>query len=428
MLYITCSVSKLILELGSSFPLRSLSQFVYLVCGLIMNPGHVTDALVGIAREKHWSSSYKWLSGGSWSYLSLARTMCKAACRCFRGTVYLGIDDTIIYRSSELAPASKIHHEHGNKCNRSDFVLGQCLVVLGACFHLGKLGTHCLPLLSRLTPTTGNTGKLVAARVLWRAVRSIFENARVYLLVDAWYMKEPLIAPMLDQGVDVIGQIRIDSALFELPAPKKKKCRGRPRKYGKRIRIEEVKKLRFEKQCMYLYNTEWEVSYRTEIVKARFLKGAQVRVVWTRLKKITTGEITNLKLLLSTDTNLSAVEIIDAYSRRWSIETLFREMKHNHGMQKSWQQHRQTFSRWIQIQFAAYFIPAYLLVQDHVQARAIAHFMPWRRSDDLTVGLVQEGLKRIFRTSEFPSHILKLAKIHQCYRPVKRADPERLVA
>jgi hypothetical protein len=241
-------------------------------------------------------------------------------------------------------------------------------------------------------------------------------------------MKEPLIAPMLAQGVNVIGQIRIDSALFEIPAPEKEKRRGRPKKYGRRICIEEVKDSRFQKQRMYLYNTEWEVSYRTKIVKARFLKGAQVRVVWTRLKKISNGEITNLKLLLSTDITLSAIEIIDAYSRRWSIETLFREMKHNHGMQKSWQQHRQTFSRWIQIQFAAYFIPAYLLVQDHVQARAIAHFMPWRRSDDLTVGLVQEGLKRIFRTSEFPSHILKLAKIHQCYRPVKRAEPEKLAA
>jgi hypothetical protein len=53
--------------------------------------------------------------------------------------------------------------------------------------------------------THGNTGKLDTARVLLRVVARVFTEKKACLLVDSWYMKEPLIAFVLNFGYQVIG-------------------------------------------------------------------------------------------------------------------------------------------------------------------------------------------------------------------------------
>ena len=74
-----------------------------------------------------------------------------------------------------------------------------------------------LPLLTRLTPSVSNTGKLVAANTLIRAVYRLFKDKTVRVLVDSWYMRRIFIASMLNRGFDVIGQVRIDTRLYDVP-------------------------------------------------------------------------------------------------------------------------------------------------------------------------------------------------------------------
>jgi len=57
------------------------------------------------------------------------------------------------------------------------------------------------------------------------------------VLFDAWIMRARLVLPLLRRNMHVIGQARIDIALFPPPvrsvAPQPQ--RGRPRIYGKRL-------------------------------------------------------------------------------------------------------------------------------------------------------------------------------------------------
>ncbi len=69
-----------------------------------------------------------------------------------------------------------------------------------------------------------NTGKLVAAKTLIRAVYRLLDGRKVRVLVDSWYMRRIFIESMLARGFDVIGQVRIDTRLYDEP-PKRKKCR-----------------------------------------------------------------------------------------------------------------------------------------------------------------------------------------------------------
>jgi hypothetical protein len=59
------------------------------------------------------------------------------------------------------------------------------------------------------------------------------------------------------------------------------------------------------------------------VCRPRFLKGVIIRVVWCELQK--GSGWAKARLLLSTDPTLSAP--VEAYSRRWSIEPLFRDLK-----------------------------------------------------------------------------------------------------
>jgi hypothetical protein len=56
-----------------------------------------------------------------------------------------------------------------------------------------------------------------------------------------------------------------------------------------------------------------------------------------------------VRLLLSTDPTLSAPAIVEAYSNRWSIEPLFRDLKMVDGLGAMWQRGRTTLLRWLHL-------------------------------------------------------------------------------
>jgi hypothetical protein len=84
-----------------------------------------------------------------------------------------------------------------------------------------------------IIPSAGNTGKLIAANMLIRAVCNL-PHRKVTVLVDSWYMRETFIASMFKREFNVIGQARIDTRLYNLPLKRKKGQRGAPRKYGEK--------------------------------------------------------------------------------------------------------------------------------------------------------------------------------------------------
>ena len=59
---------------------------------------------------------------------------------------------------------------------------------------------------------------------------------------------------------------------------------------------------------------------------ARFLKGLPVRAVWCEMRQ-DDGGWTRARLILATETDLSAKEVIEIYAERWGIEPLFHNLK-----------------------------------------------------------------------------------------------------
>ncbi|WP_419595363.1 transposase, partial [Thiolapillus sp.] len=90
---------------------------------------------------------------------------------------------------------------------------------------------------------------------------------RVYgWTLDSWYMRRIFIESMLARGFDVIGQVRIDTRLYDEPPKRKKGQRGRPRKYGRKYTPKRIAHLKRSMVTLPLYGKEQEGRYRSKVL------------------------------------------------------------------------------------------------------------------------------------------------------------------
>jgi hypothetical protein len=254
----------------------------------------------------------------------------------------------------------------------------------------------------RLVRRGTNRGKLTSARFLLRLLGR--RLGRVRVLLDAWFMRARLIEAAVAGGHTVIGRARRDLALYAVPRPPRRRRPGRPRKYGARMTPERVEALPVHRSARILYGRFEVVRYRSCRVAARFLKGRVVRAVWVRLERPDRpGEE---RLLLCTDPDLPATEVITSYAKRWSVEPLFAAMKHGWGLKDAWQQSRQVLMRWVTVLAAGYAINQMLAFTDPAR---LAEPAPWRAPGTRTAGLIQAGIARILREVGLPAFIAAIS-------------------
>ena len=257
--------------------------------------------------------------------------------------------------------------------------------------HGWKVGA--VPLMLRLVRRGGNRGKLTSARFLLRLLGG--RLGRVRLLLDAWFMRARLIEAAVADGHTVIGRVRRDLALYAVPRPPRRRRPGQPRKYGPRMTPERVAALPVHRSARVLYGRSEVVRYRSCRVAARFLKGRVVRAVWVRLERPDRpGEE---RLLLCTDPDLPATEVVTSYAKRWAVEPLFAAMKHGWGLKDAWQQSRQVLMRWVTILATGYALDQMLAHTDPARTPGLATPAPWRPPGTRTAGLIRAGLARLLR-------------------------------
>lgn len=377
--------------LTNALPLRSVPTFLELLIGAMLTQhGFVTHAWLAIDACRHWTSYYKWIEYGKWSWVAVACRLAQLVTVYFpEPHRFLALDDTLLFRSSKKAPGSHIYHQHGTKENRPQFARGQNWVCLATVVN-GR-ATAAIPLLSRMMRKAGNSSKLDAAKVMIRTIASSFTGEKVTLLTDSWYMRGTLINYTLSHSFQVIGQVRRDTALYDPPTQTGK--RGRPRKYGDKYTPQRVVSLPAIETEMFLYSRNQKVSLKSAVACARFLNGRQVLAVWATF--IDDKKVRKERLLLATDIHLTATEVLLHYEKRWSIETMFNQVKNNWGWKETWQQSRQVLHRWIQLLSLGYAIPQLLALQKGPQVDSLANFAPWRAGQPVTAGRVRLGLKII---------------------------------
>jgi len=387
-------LTTLVGRLAEAVPRRARTPFTELLLGAATTRGgHVTDAILAAGLSRSWTSYYWFLQRGRRAWLAVWRALLGVLRELFEPPVWhVVIDDTVVERISTGAPGSLIHHDHAAKPNRPRFLRGQGWLCLAAVIERGwRVGA--VPLMLRLVRRGAHRGELTSARFLLRLLGRRLGRGRV--LLDAWFMRARLIEAALADGHTVIGRARRDLALYAVPRPPRRRRRGRPRKYGPRMTPERIEALPVHRSARILYGKLEVVRCRTCRVAARFLKGRVARAVWVRLERPDgAGEE---RLLVCTDPDLPATEVVTSYAKRWSVEPLFAAVKHGWGLKDAWQQSRQVLMRWVTILAAGYALGQMLAHADPARTPGLASPAPWRPPGTRTAGLIQAGLARLLR-------------------------------
>jgi DDE superfamily endonuclease len=397
-------LASVIARLTAAVPARVRTTFLDLLLGAAATKGgHVTDAILAAGLSRGWSTYYWFLERGRWSWLRVWASLLEVLTRMFSPAVwYAVIDDSVVERVSTKAPGSLAHHNHNTKPNRPRFLRGQGWLCLAAVIERNDFAVGAVPLLLRLVRRGSNRGKLRSAGLLLRLLGQ--RLGRVRLLLDAWFMRAWLIHRALAAGHTVIGCVRRDLALFDVPKSPRKRQRGRPRKYGARLSPARVAALPEQRSAQILYGKLEVVRYRTCLVAARFLHGRVVRAVWVELERPDRPDKPRVqRLLICTDPTLSALAVISGYAKRWAVESLFRNLKHGFGLKDAWQQSRQVLMRWVTVLAAGYAVNQMLAFADPVRLASLAEPAPWRAPGTRTAGLVQAGIARILREVGLPA-------------------------
>lgn len=254
--------------------------------------------------------------------------------------IFLSIDDTTIAKAGKHFDGVSILYDHARHNGRA-YVNGHCFVSITMSVPILKqrkgkpwIDYLAVPLGYAMWDKTAS--KLQLAADLLDEVMPMLSKRQVILLFDSWYAKKNLIqhARQYD-NLAIICNVRHDTQIYELPAAKTGP--GRPRKYGRRLTLDD------------LYENIWKKTYQTDqllvthkVVKAKIFGDCQVHAYVTLSKsgsrRLFLSTVKPMALHMSVawqnskmlrDAGSKEMEFypLRLYKLRWGIETNYYEQK-----------------------------------------------------------------------------------------------------
>ncbi len=84
--------------------------------------------------------------------------------------------------------------------------------------------------------------------------------------------------------------------------------------------------------------------------------------------------------------------MIESYGLRWSIESMFNQLKLAWGLKEAWQQTRQTLHRWVHITMIGCGLIQLLSCIESEPVKRLCQHSPWGAGSPVTAGKIRKGL------------------------------------
>jgi hypothetical protein len=255
-----------------------------------------------------------------------------------------GLDDTPTRRYGPKVQGAGLHHDPSPGPTDRRFLYGHLWVTLAWLAKHPRWGTIGLPLLAGLYVRRKDLGS-IPARYRWTfqtklelAVRLVdwlvgwahFLGKPLWVVVDGGYAKAPFLKPAVAAGVVVVGRLRKDAALRDLPPvlrPGQRRGRGRPRKYGAH-RISLAKRAG--------HRQGWQeveaVLYGERVTKRLKTFLATWPPVGGALRVVLVQEAHGWIAFFGTDPEATAVQVLEAVADRAALEQDFHDLKEVEGL------------------------------------------------------------------------------------------------
>jgi hypothetical protein len=335
------TLKQYLLQYRSIFTKRSFEIFHWLVLAIISieeirSIKFLYDNFISKYTSKVLNSFYYFLSHSSFSIeklmsktISIVLTLISSSQN--EVTIFLSIDDTLQAKYGDKFDCYYKLFDHTSRTG-SSYLNGHCFVSLVINIpleHNGEIKYLSLPVGYKLYDKTKS--KLKLASKLLDIAMPLLKPYQVILLCDSWYSRGAVLDTVSSyDNLDLIGAVRKDTAIFDLPpAPTGK--RGRPRVRGDKL---DIHTFSYEKVNDYFISTRK--------VMTRLFKAPVYITVTTKdtidfsstrlfISTITPDEINifkhnNIEKNKYDNTDFNQATLA-AYSIRWNIEVIFYQHK-----------------------------------------------------------------------------------------------------
>lgn len=238
-------------------------------------------------------------------------------------------DGIKVAKEGRKMPGVKKLHQESTNNSKPEWIEGHSFQALAQLVRSPDGRVTSVPLTARIHEGVVDSARELRRTLLDRVVDLFFEIAneiprRVLLVADAYFASGKVIRPLLDQGHHLVTRVRRNAVAYEAPASRRRRGPGRPRKYGKKRRLQNLLQGEpgFLPAPSPVYDeSNVEIHYATRDLLWR-PAGQLVRFVFVRHPH--RGEL----ILMTTDLTLDPLDVITLYGYRFQIEVGFRQAVH----------------------------------------------------------------------------------------------------
>jgi hypothetical protein len=231
-------------------------------------------------------------------------------------------------KEGKRMPAVKLLHQESQNNTKPEYIMGHSLQAISLLVHAGAGQVAAVPLISRihegLVFSNRDAKTLLDKLVALLLSITLICNKPVVLVADAYYASGKVITPLLAKGHHLVTGQDQCGGVSACAQGHTHPGKGRPRIYGQKVRLKDMATddRAFTSAPSPVYG-ESDVMVRFRVLDLLWKPVGRV-VRFCIVHHPVRGTI----FLLSTDTSLSALEILQLYGYRFKIELGFRQAVH----------------------------------------------------------------------------------------------------
>jgi len=266
----------------------------------------------------------------------LSDLWCRLAGKLFAPVLWQGYrifiaDGLKVPKEGKKMPAVKALHQESQNNSKPAFIMGHSFQAIGM-LAKGLMGGHfCVPLVSRihegLVWSNRDRRTLLDKLVgLFLPITKLFVGPAI-LLADAYYASGKVIRPLLEEGHHLVTRVRTTTVGYQPAAKPKKRKRGRPKLYGKKVRLRDLWKLASE------FAIAPSPVYGESNISVRYLS---IDLLWRPVGHLVRFVLVDHPsrgriILMTTLLTMAPLEVLELYGYRFKIEVSFKQALHTLG-------------------------------------------------------------------------------------------------
>ena len=228
-------------------------------------------------------------------------------------------------KQGKKMPSVKLLHQESESNTKAEYIMGHSYQSISVLVQSAKT-VFAVPLATRIHEgivLSNRSKKTLLDKMIGLLLITSIEQP-YYFVADAYYASGKIVKGLLQHDNHLVTRAKSNSVAYEAAPQKSEKTRGRPKTYGKKVKLSALLNNGdiFEEADSPVYGEEGvTIQFRTHDL---LWKPAGRIVRFVLVIHPTRGRC----ILMSTDLALTAIEIIKIYGLRFKIEHAFKQAVH----------------------------------------------------------------------------------------------------